>query len=83
MAKENLPEIVFRKRDLSLTGRERDVLQLFARGVTYKAIADELGVSSGSVGRFMHRIRIKIRSKTREDIIRAAIELGLMKPKGK
>ena len=60
---KKLPEIVFRKRDLSLTDRECDVLKLFVRGETYSGIADELGMTSETVGSYLQRVREKARAK--------------------
>jgi len=79
--KPPLPEIVYKKRDASLTDRERDVLKLFALGGTYDSIGEELGISSKTVGSYLQRVREKIRAKTRADVIKFTVAEGLLKSK--
>jgi DNA-binding CsgD family transcriptional regulator len=39
---------------MALTGRERDILELFARGLTYEEAAQVLGISTNTV---RHHVR--------------------------
>ena len=82
MAKSNrgqLPELVFPKRDMSLTPREQEILQRFAYGKTYREIAEELEISPATIGTYLQRVREKIRAKNRADLIRFAMKEGMLK----
>jgi len=62
-----------------LTDREKQVLKLLAEGYTHKQIADMLGISVKTV--IVHRTNIakKLDLKTRADIVRFAIQKGIVK----
>ena len=82
MAKSNrgqLPELVFRKRDMSLTPREHEVLQRFAYGKSYREIGEELELSPATICTYLQKVREKIRAKNRADLIRFAMKEGLLK----
>ncbi len=59
-----------RKKIGSLTERERDVLELLARGMTNKEIAMHLGRSPRTIEVHRNRIREKTEANTLSDIIR-------------
>jgi DNA-binding NarL/FixJ family response regulator len=61
-----------------LTAREREVLQLIGEGKTNLVIADELGISIKTVEAHRARIKSKLGSKSRADLVRMAVQAGLM-----
>lgn len=52
-----------------LTPREYEVLELLAKGLLYKEIADQLGVSHNTVHTFVRRIYEKLQVHTRREAI--------------
>jgi DNA-binding NarL/FixJ family response regulator len=62
-----------------LTFRELEVLQLFANGLAYKQIADELDISARTVETHKINILRKLGVDTPVEMVRAAIRLGLIK----
>lgn len=64
----------------SLSPREREVLQGLAQGHTNQAIADRLNLSVKSVESYRARLLEKLGLKSRADLIRFAIEMGLLGP---
>ncbi len=62
-----------------LTDREKQVLKLLAEGYTHKEIADMLGISVKTV--IVHRTNIakKLDLKSKADIIKFAIQKGIIK----
>ncbi|MEX1049524.1 MAG: response regulator transcription factor [Akkermansiaceae bacterium] len=62
----------------SLAPREREILQLVARGFTKKAVADELGISVHSVTEYIRRIFDKLHVRSLPAAIGAAIRRGLL-----
>jgi two-component system, NarL family, response regulator NreC len=64
----------------SLSQREREVLELLAQGHTNQAIADRLFLSVKTIETYRARIAEKLGLRTRADIIRYAIEIGLLGP---
>jgi two-component system response regulator NreC len=63
-----------------LSPREREVLRLLAQGYTYQQIAKQLFVSNKSVATYRSRIAQKLELRSRRDIIRYALESGLLTP---
>jgi len=61
-----------------LTGREREVLQLIASGLTNKKIADKLSVSVKTVETHRTRILQKLGAHSAADLVRYAIKTGLL-----
>ncbi|MBI4214043.1 MAG: response regulator transcription factor, partial [Chloroflexi bacterium] len=61
-----------------LTDRERDVLQLVARGATNRAIADGLVISENTVQFHMKNILSKLHLRNRAEVIAWAFEHGLV-----
>src|SRR5207237_7227262 len=61
-----------------LSDREYDVTRLIAAGKTVKDIARELSLSIKTVSTYRTRSLEKLRGKSTADIVRYAIELGLV-----
>ncbi|KJS87188.1 MAG: hypothetical protein JM58_05125 [Peptococcaceae bacterium BICA1-8] len=61
-----------------LSSREREVLKLVAQGFTDKEIADDLFISIKTVESHKHRIKEKLGLKRLAEIIRYAIENGIV-----
>jgi DNA-binding CsgD family transcriptional regulator len=51
-----------------LSPREREIAILLARGLTDAAIGRSLGISGGSVGNAVRRIRLRLRLDSRAEI---------------
>lgn len=60
-----------------LSEREREVLQLVARGHTYRQIGDELYISEKTVENHVRNILGKLQLSRRQELIRYALEHGL------
>jgi DNA-binding NarL/FixJ family response regulator len=60
-----------------LSERERQVLQLVARGHTYKEIGGELDISPKTVENHVRNILGKLHLSRRSDLVRYAVEHGL------
>jgi DNA-binding NarL/FixJ family response regulator len=61
-----------------LTGREREVLQLIAEGMSNQRIADELFISVKTVEAHKAHIMNNLHARNRTDLIRYAIKRGLV-----
>lgn len=61
-----------------LTGREREVLQLIAEGLSNQKIAAELYISVKTVEAHRAHIMAKLNAKNRTDLIRYALRRGLV-----
>jgi DNA-binding NarL/FixJ family response regulator len=61
-----------------LTEREREVLQQFAEGRTYRQAADALGVSPNTIGAHVKSIYAKLDVNTRGKALLEAGQLGLL-----
>jgi DNA-binding NarL/FixJ family response regulator len=62
----------------ALTGRESDVLQLLAQGLSNKGIADRLGISDQTVKFHVASIAGKLGAANRTDAVRLAVRRGLI-----
>jgi DNA-binding NarL/FixJ family response regulator len=60
-----------------ITDREREVLQLVARGHTYKQIGAELFIAEKTVENHVRNILGKLRLSRKQELIRYAIEHGI------
>ncbi|HBL25216.1 MAG TPA: DNA-binding response regulator [Acidobacteria bacterium] len=61
-----------------LSARERQVLVLLAHGHTHAQMATELGISVKTVETHRARLSDKLRLKSRSDLVRLALEAGLL-----
>ncbi len=66
----------------ALSKRERQVIELLAKGFTASQIGEQLGVSAKTAGTYRSRLADKLGIKSRPDIVRYALEVGLLKPPG-
>jgi DNA-binding NarL/FixJ family response regulator len=62
---------------VSLTQREREVLQLLAEGLTQTAIANDLTISAKTVGTHIQRILTKLGVHSRAEAVAVAYRLGI------
>jgi two-component system invasion response regulator UvrY len=67
-----------RPRHETLSDREFQVMQLMATGKTLTEIAEELSLSAKTVSTYRSRLLEKMNLKTNADIVRYAIENGLV-----
>src|SRR5579871_4870133 len=56
----------------TLSARENEILQLLARGLLYKEIADQLSISTSTVRQHIHRIYEKLHVQNRTEAINKA-----------
>lgn len=69
--------------DAQLSGREREVLRLYATGLPLKAVAERLGVAYSTAKENITRIRVKYvevgrPAPTKVDLLRRAVEDGIL-----
>lgn len=62
----------------ALSEREREVLTQVARGYTNQRIADDIGLSVKTVESYRSRLMKKLGLKDRADLVRVAIDMGLV-----
>ncbi|MEV5711859.1 response regulator [Actinoallomurus sp. NPDC052274] len=62
----------------SLTAREREVLTLFARGLSIEEVASELFIGTTTVRTHVYRLRCKLGLKDRAQLVSFAYRAGLM-----
>ena len=65
---------------VSLSAREREVFTLFAQGHTNQEIAGRLFLSVKTIETYRARIADKLGLRTRADLVRYALEVGLLAP---
>jgi DNA-binding NarL/FixJ family response regulator len=63
-----------------LSQREREVLELLVQGHTNQEIADRLFLSVKTIETYRARITDKLGLRTRADLVRYAMEMGLLTP---
>jgi two-component system response regulator NreC len=63
-----------------LSSREHHVFSLVARGFTNQQVADQLGLSMKSVETYRSRLMGKLGLRNRADLVRYALESGLLTP---
>jgi DNA-binding CsgD family transcriptional regulator len=68
-----------RVRDLGITKRELEILQLIAQGLSNREIADKLFVSENTVKTHSSRLLDKLSAKRRTQAVQIAKENGLIK----
>jgi two-component system, NarL family, response regulator NreC len=64
-----------------LSQREQQVLRMMAHGHSIKDIAGQLGLSRKSVETYVARLRQKLNLRTRADMVRFALDTGIMSEK--
>ena len=60
-----------------LTNRERDILDLLARGLTNAEIAERLGLSPKTVSNNISNVLLKVQAADRAKLMLMALEAGL------
>ena len=65
--------------DRLLSDREREVLRLIAEGLSYKEMADRLGISVKTIETHRERIKEKLDLHSRAELVRYALEQGLLR----
>jgi DNA-binding NarL/FixJ family response regulator len=66
-------------RSGALSDRELQVVAMIGRGCTYQEIADALAIGLNSIGTYRSRAAKKLGLKTRADIVRFAVDSGLVR----
>lgn len=64
-----------------LSSREREVFEKLAHGQTQREIAEALGLSVKTVETYRARIGEKLGLRTRADLVRFALESGVLRPR--
>jgi NarL family two-component system response regulator LiaR len=68
-----------RVRDLGITKRELEILELIARGMSNREIAEKLFVSENTVKTHSSRLLDKLSAKRRTQAVQIAKEMGLIR----
>lgn len=63
-----------------LSAREREVFERLARGETQREVAEALGLSVKTVESYRARIGEKLGIRTRADLVRIALQVGVLRP---
>ena len=63
-----------------LSDRELQVLRLVARGYSSQQIAKQIFVGVKTVETYRSRLAQKLRLRTRSDVVRFAVQMGLLTP---
>ncbi|MBV9990573.1 MAG: response regulator transcription factor [Alphaproteobacteria bacterium] len=68
-------------RFASLSGRERDVMKLVAKGLLNKQVGHELGISEITVKAHRGKVMQKMQARSFADLVNMAAKLGLAPPR--
>ncbi|MFQ5770395.1 MAG: response regulator [bacterium] len=79
LAGERMPKI--QKSSIKLTGRELEVINLIAEGLSNKEIAQRLFIATQTVKNHVHNILDKLQLQTRLEAVQYAHERNLLKKK--
>ncbi len=71
---------VFGEKEETLTGREKDMLTLIAKGLSVKHAAQKLGISHYTAAGYMKDVYAKLQVNTRAEATLKAIHMGLVNP---
>jgi DNA-binding NarL/FixJ family response regulator len=80
MAQQPTPEIADQAKLQELTAREREVLELVARGLSNREVANELVVEESTIRTHVKRILMKLDLRDRVQIVIFAYESGVNRP---
>jgi DNA-binding NarL/FixJ family response regulator len=80
MAQQPIPELAARAKLDELTPREREVLELVARGLSNREIATALVVEESTIRTHTKRILVKLGLRDRVQIVIFAYETGVNQP---
>jgi DNA-binding NarL/FixJ family response regulator len=80
MAQQPLPDLANQAKLDELTSREREVLELIARGLSNREIATELFVEESTVRTHVKHIQMKLQLRDRVQIVIFAYETGMSLP---
>ncbi|MDQ3669291.1 MAG: response regulator transcription factor [Actinomycetota bacterium] len=82
MAQQPTPELANQAKLAELTPREREVLQLTARGLSNREIASELTVEESTIRTHVKRILMKLNLRDRIRVVIFTYETGINVPTG-
>ena len=63
----------------ALSTRERDAIELYAKGFSTREMANEMGLSPKTVEGYIARTKTRLGLHTRRDIVRFALEAGILR----
>ena len=76
---ENPPFAIDLENYNRLSPREKEILKLIATGYTNRQAAEELFLSEKTIETYKSRLMIKLGLRSRIDLVRYSIRLGLIK----
>jgi len=62
-------ETPHKQEELSLTSREKQIIDLLVKGALYKEIASELGIGVETVRTHLHKVYKKLHVRTRTEAV--------------
>jgi DNA-binding NarL/FixJ family response regulator len=80
MAQQPTPDLADQARLGELTPREREVLELIARGLSNREIARELVVEESTIRTHVRRVLMKLNLRDRVQVVIFAYETGVNRP---